>query len=161
MSVPTKFPTGVNVPATESVKAGGFLLLEGGTPMLPSAMGHNFVKVYAQNAACPGASDATVVIHVAKGTSGTLRSFVAGCTSVCVGDSTISVDLKKDGTSVLSAAISLSSSQSNYDQVEGTISSTAIAAGDVLTVVVTVAEETGTLGTGLFVVVVIDEDYSA
>ncbi len=159
MSVPTRLPTGLNV--VESVRAAGFLLNEGGTPVLPSAMGHNFVKVYAQNAACPGASDATVVLHVVKGAAGTIRTFVAGCTSVNVGDSTISVDLKKDGVSILSAAISLSSSQSNYDQVSATLSSTAVSAGDVLTVVVTVSEGTGTLGTGLFAEMVLDEDYSA
>ena len=159
MTVPTRLPTGLNV--VETVRAAGYLLNEGGTPILTSAMGHNFVKAYAQNAACPGASDATIVLHVVKGAAGTIRTFVASCTSVCVGDSTISVDLKKDGVSILSAAISLSSSQSNYDQVSATISSTSVAAGDVLTVVVTVSEGTGTLGTGLFAEMVLDEDYSA
>jgi hypothetical protein len=158
MSTPIRVPTGANF--TESVRAAGFILNEGGTAILASDMGHSHQITYSQDAACPGAHDATEVLHVGCGTAGTVKSFSAGIVSPSTGNSTIAVDLKLNGTTMLSAAISLTSTETAYELVHGVLSTTTIAAEDVLTVVVTVTEGSGTLGTGVFAVAVIDEDYA-
>lgn len=108
-------------------------------------------------------SDATAtaqkrVVHVVHGTAGTLRGVKAGCVTPCSGDATITVDLHVNGSSVLTAGIELDSTQAGYETVAGTIDSSALAADDVVEVVVTVAAGTGTLGEGLFVAVEHDED---
>jgi len=159
MSTPLRIPTGANF--TETVRAAGFVLNEGGTAILASDMGHTHQITYSQDAACPGAHDANVVLHVGCGTAGTLKSFSAGIISPSTGNSTISVDLKKNGTTMLSAALSLTSTEIAYELKHAVLTVTTIAAEDVLTVVVTVSEGTGTLGTGVFAVAVLDEDYPA
>ncbi len=97
------------------------------------------------------------VVHVARG-DGTVEAVRAGVVVACVGDSTITVDVKKNGTSILSATIGLDSGDAAYAKVDGTVSTAAYVAGDVFEVVVTVAAGTGTLGQGLFVDVVFTED---
>jgi len=81
--------------------------------------------------------------------------------SVCTGNATVTVDVKKNGTTILSSTISLSSSQSNRDEVAGTLSVTSMVAADILEVVVTVDVGTGALGTGLFVWVDLNDEYAA
>ena len=159
MSTPIRVPTGANF--TESVRAAGFVLNEGGTAILASDMGHSHQLTYSQNAACLGAHNATEVLHVVVGTAGTLKSVSAEMSTASTDSSTISVDLKLNGTSMLSAAkISLTSTEIAYELVAGVLSTTAIASPDVLTVVVAVTEGSGTLGTGLFCVANLDEDYA-
>lgn len=104
------------------------------------------------------ASAETKVVYVCYGTSGTIIDFRAGCISVCTGNATISVDLKKNGTSVLSSAISLTSSDSDRVPVAGTVATTSLSSNDVLEVVVTVNAGTGTLGTGVFAALTVHED---
>jgi len=100
--------------------------------------------------------DETKVIHVARA-SGTIQGFRAGAVGPCTGDSTVDVDLTKNGTTVLSAAIQLDNTQAAYVLVEGTIGSPAIVAGDVLEVSFDATVGTGTLATGVFAQLVIDE----
>lgn len=100
----------------------------------------------------------TRVIHTVYGATGTVQSFKAGSIGANVGAATITVDLKKNGTTILSAAISLTSSTSALAEVAGTISSAGLVEGDVLTVVTTATAGGGTLGTGLFAEIVVDED---
>jgi len=100
----------------------------------------------------------TRVVHVVYGATGTLLAFQAGCETACIGDSTIDVDLHVNGSSVLSAAIELSSSESAYELVEGTISSADLTADDVIEIVITVTAGTGTLGEGVFANLVLRED---
>lgn len=100
----------------------------------------------------------TRVVHVVYGTAGTLVAVQAGCETPCVGDSTIDVDVHKNGSSILSAAIELSSSESAYELVDGTIATATLAADDVLEVVISVTAGTGTLGQGVFANLVVRED---
>ena len=100
------------------------------------------------------------IIHVVRGTTGTLKEFKAGVVVACVGDSTITVDLHKNGVSVLTAAISIDSGDAAYALVEGTIDSDSVVVGDVLEVVVTVTAGTGTLGKGVFAYLDLHEDAS-
>ena len=106
------------------------------------------------------AAAATCWIYTARGAV-TIKAVKAGLISVCTGNATVTVDVKKNGTTILSSTISLSSSQSNRDEVAGTLSVTSMVAADILEVVVTVDVGTGALGTGLFVWVDLNDEYAA
>lgn len=100
----------------------------------------------------------TRVVYVCYGTTGTILAFVAGSIAKAVGDSTVTVDLRKNGTTVLSAVITLDNANTNRVAEAGTISVPGLVAGDVLEVVVAVTAGTGTLPTGLFAAVTLEED---
>ena len=97
------------------------------------------------------------VIHCAHA-AGTIESVVAGLVVACIGDSTITVDVRKNGTTILTGTIGLDSTNVAYAEEAGTISANTYAAGDVLEAVVTVSAGTGTLGQGLYVSVVLREN---
>jgi hypothetical protein len=97
------------------------------------------------------------VIHVAK-EDGDLSSIVAGCVVANIGAATITVDLYKNGSTVLTGVISLDSGDSAFDNVSGTFTATPYSAGDVFETVVTATAGGGTLGQGLFVQVTFNED---
>lgn len=95
------------------------------------------------------ASAQSGVIHVAKG-AGTIQAFRAGSVVANIGAAACTVDLKKNGSSILSSTIALNSSISAYATVAGTISHTTYVAGDVFEWVVTATAGGGTLALGLF-----------
>jgi hypothetical protein len=109
---------------------------------------HQHQRVYAQNGT---AASATQVIHYTVGTTGTVYEFKAGSVTACTGAATITVDLRKNGTTMLTAVITLDNANTAYIAEAGTLSATAVVAGDVLTVVIVATAGGGTLGTGLFV----------
>lgn len=109
---------------------------------------HQHAKHYSQaNAA---ASDETRMLHVVYGASGTILDFRAGSIAKAVGDSTVTVDLKKNGTTVLSSVITLDNANTNRVAEAGTLSVTTLTNGDVLEVVIDATIGTGTLPTGVF-----------
>lgn len=99
--------------------------------------------------AATNASSKTEYLFTALG-SGTLKAFKAGAVVANVGAATVTVDLKKNGASVLTAAITLNNGQVAYQIVSGTISSTAFVANDVFTVTFVATAGGGTLATGVF-----------
>jgi len=123
----------------------------------PTKMRHQYCSVFAQ-ANSAAASDTGRVIHVVKGATGTVVAFRAGSIVAATGNATVTVDLKKNGTTMLSAVITLDSSNVAYILEEGTLSVTAVVAGDVLTLVIVATVGTGALPTGLFAEVVVRED---
>lgn len=120
---------------------------------------HRHHQMYAQASATTAAAE-TRVIHAVHGAVGEITRFTAGLVGPCVGDATVSVDLKVNGSSVLTAAITLNSGHTARQLVNATIDTDALAVGDVLEVTITVNAGTGTLGTGVFAMVVVDEDAS-
>lgn len=101
--------------------------------------GTNFGSVIAGTPAT-----AEVMIHRAA-TSGTLRNFRALLT--LDGSSTsVAYDLKKNGTTVLSGAVTLTHSSGDGVAVSGTISSATYSAGDRFTISQTVSSSTGAQG---------------
>jgi len=108
---------------------------------------HQHSKCYAQ--ANSAASDETRIIHVARA-AGTVEDFVAGSIAKAVGDATCTVDLKKNGTTILSAVITLDSGNTNRVAEAGTVSTAAYVSGDVFEVVIDGTIGTGTLPTGVF-----------
>ena len=92
------------------------------------------------------------------GTTGTVVAFEVGSVTACTGDSTITVDLHKNGASILTGVITLDSANTAYIVEAGTLSSATLADGDVLEVVVNATVGTGTLGNGVFASCIIRED---
>ena len=111
--------------------------------------------------ACYGQSGtavaATVPIHTVVGVAGVIQSVKVGSIVACIGNAEITVDVKKNGTTVLNAPISLTVANTARVAVAGVLTVTTLAAGDLLEVVVAVNAGTGTLGTGLFVQVKLRE----
>ncbi len=102
----------------------------------------------------PSATTATSYskpIHLVLGATTTVNKISAGCVTPCIGTDTISVDVKKNGTTILSAPIALSSAQSARQAVAAAITVPAGVAGDVYEVVIAVTHSTGTMGVGLFI----------
>lgn len=105
------------------------------------------------------AASETAGIHIARA-AGTVQSVEAFLIGANVGDSTVSCDVKKNGTTILSAAAAFSSSDAARAVKTGTISTAAYVDGDVFEVVITGTVGTGTLGTGLYVSVEFSEAVS-
>jgi hypothetical protein len=115
---------------------------------------HQYLKGFGQpNTA---ATDETRPIHVAR-SAGTVDGFVAGSIAKAVGDSTVTIDLKKNGTTILSAVITLDSGNTNRVVETGTVSSAAYVAGDWFEVVIDATIGTGTLPTGVYAQAVFSE----
>lgn len=122
-----------------------------------SKLEHSHRHTYAQESATTAAAEDRVM-HVVDGTAGTIQLFEAGAVVANIGNATVTVDLLKDGASVLTSAISLTSSEAAYETVIGVIDTNTLVDGDVLEVSVTVSAGTGTLATGVFVSLDVDED---
>ena len=92
--------------------------------------------------------------------AGIVNHIYVGSIVAAIGDSTVTVDVKKNGTSILSSTVTLNSSNTARIAVAATIDGTLddLVAADWLDVVITVSAGTGTLPTGVFVQVEIDQD---
>lgn len=90
---------------------------------------HQYRPSYGQDS---GADAATgrAVLHVAKG-AGSVIDFKVGASTAGTGTASVTVDLKKNGTTVLSADVTLDSATVAFALAAGTISSAAYVAGDV------------------------------
>lgn len=101
----------------------------------------------------------TRVVHTVRGATGEVRSFRAGSIAPCVGAATITVDLRKNGSTILTAVITLDSANTARELKAGTLTAgAALVADDVLEIVTTATAGGGTIGTGLFIELTIDED---
>lgn len=78
--------------------------------------------------------------------------------TAAVGGATLSIDILKNGSTILSAPIAMSSSTALRTAVTGTLSSAAVAAGDVFEVSVTATTGGGTLPVGLITELIFDEE---
>lgn len=102
---------------------------------------------------------AAKVLHVVRGATGTVERFRAGSIAPNVGDYTVTVDLKKNGVSILQSILTLDSGHSAYQAVEAVLASTALVADDVLSVTISAnGSGAGAFGTGFFFAVEIRED---
>lgn len=116
---------------------------------------HQYALTFSQVHASAATAERRV-LHVANG-AGELDTIVAGITVATVGDSTVTVNFYKNGSTILSAPIVIDTNVA-YAEEAGTFASAPYSAGDVFEVVVTVAANTGTLPRGLYVSVIFDEE---
>ena len=134
---------------------------DSGDPLAVAKQRHQHVKSDGQ-ASGSAATAVTKVLHVATG-PGTVTGFKAGPVVAAVGDSTVTVDLKKNGTTVLTGTVQIDSGDAAYASVAGAVVSSGsedYVAGDVFTVVQTVSAGTGTLPQGVFWSATFDEEAS-
>lgn len=118
---------------------------------------HRHVITHGQDNAAAAAQER--VVHVVKGTTGLIESVSVGSIVAATGDSTVTIDVEKNGTSVLSSAVTLNSSSAALTEIAATVDGAQddLAAGDILSIVITVSAGTGTLPTGVFVNITLDE----
>ena len=116
---------------------------------------HRFRGLFSQTGTAVAATQA---MHVAAGTSGTIKAVKFGSIVANIGAATVTIDVKKNGTTILSASIVLDNANTARVVEAGTLSVTTVAAGDLIEAAVTVAAGGGTLATGLYGYVEIDED---
>lgn len=114
-----------------------------------------YVICYGQNAT---AVTERRVVHTVYGAVSSLVDVDAGAGVACVGAATVTVDVKKNGTTVLSALATLTSSVAAYALAAATISTSTAVAGDVFEVSFTATAGGGTVATRPFVRLVFRED---
>lgn len=90
------------------------------------------------------------VIHKAQA-AGSVYAIKALLVIPNIGAATITVDLRKNGTTVMTGVITLSSTGVAYIASSGAIATTSYAVDDVFELVITATVSTGTLGQGLFI----------
>jgi hypothetical protein len=118
---------------------------------------HQYQPVHADPAATTVAANRKT-IHVAYGATGTLIAFKAGLITACIGADTVTVKLRKNGTDILSADISLTSATAAFAMLTAAgFTSASYAAGDVFEVDITPVHTSGTLGAGIFCQLITNE----
>lgn len=114
-------------------------------------------KAYGQAGTAVAAS---VIMHVVRGATGTIKEFVVSNITANAGASTVTVDLLKNGVSVLNTVVTLNNATGNRGNEEGVIDTTALVADDVLEVVVALAQSgTDALAVGVAAELRLDEAY--
>lgn len=107
-----------------------------------------------------GTPTSSVILAYRVPSTGTITSFWAGCITVPTGSATCAVNLKKNGTTCLSATVDLDSSSVAYTSEEGTLTVTSVVEDDILTVELTVTTPgSDTQSTGVYAAIGIDEEY--
>ena len=91
------------------------------------------------------------IIYVASGTA-TILGF-HGLVNADGSSASITMDLKKNGVSILSAPITITNSTGDRVPVDGVLTSTTLTSDDVLTVVLAVSSSTGMQGPFAWVVI--------
>lgn len=91
------------------------------------------------------------MVYVASGV-GTIKGF-HGLVNESGSSASITMDLKKNGASILSAPITITNSTGDMVPVDGVLTSTALTSDDVLTVVLAVSSSTGMQGPFAWVVI--------
>lgn len=116
-------------------------------PLTAAKQQHQFPQRFSQ-AYGTAAVAARHVVHAAR-SAGTLLEFRCGLAVANIGAATVTINLYKNGSTILSAPVVLDSSGVAYALTDGVFSSASYVANDVFEVVVTVAAGGGTLGQGL------------
>jgi hypothetical protein len=147
------------------VVKGNFIMTAGGVAALPAnSIGnaqisstspldvtkavHQLSKTYPQKHGAVVASDTGTCIHIATG-AGTVNGFSAAVRVIPIGAATVTVDLLKNGVSVLTAVVTLDNATVAYTAEAAAITTPAYVAGDFFEVVVVATAGGGTLPQGL------------
>lgn len=103
----------------------------------------------------------THFLHRVKGAAGTVLYLSVTNLTACAGGSTVTVDIKKNGTTILSAVVTLDSSTGDEGFEDGILAATALVADDILTAVITaIASGTDALASGVGVELATAEDHA-
>ncbi len=104
------------------------------------------------------ATTETRVIHNVYGATGDTLAFEAGSIVAATGNATVTLDVLKNGTTILASVITLDNANTARVAEAGSISVATLADGDVLEVVIVATIGTGALPTGLFYNLRLNED---
>lgn len=121
---------------------------------------HQYVHTYAQNRAAAVAAERKAVFSATG--DGALVNVQAGVTQAAVGDSTITVDVYKNGVSVLTGVLTIDSGDAAFATQTAVVTpgSEGYSAGQVFEVVIAVTAGTGTLPRGVYVSLTVNEEAS-
>lgn len=133
----------------------GDAAMDSGSPIAASKQVHQYCKQFAQVHGSNAAAERRT-IHYAYG-AGTLTDFKVGSVVKATGDSTTTVNLYKNGSTILTAPIVLDSANTNFIPETAAFSTAAYSAGDVFEIVETVSAGSGTLPQGVFANLVVHE----
>jgi len=124
-----------------------------------SKLKHTHRKTYTQTGT---ATTATIVLHRVNGATASGLYVNAGSIAIAVGAATVTIDIKKNGTSVMTGAtpMTLDSANTAYVAEDASIATTTAVVGDVFTAVIVATAGGGTLPTGLWIEFEIDEVYT-
>ena len=128
------------------------------SPLGTSKSRRRISKTYRQANGSANVAEQSVV-HVVYGAVGAIIAIRGGIRTACIAPSKTTVDVKKNGVSILTAAFDITSASAAFALVAASIASAGLVTGDVLEVVVTLTGG-GTQGQGLFVDILVDEDPS-
>jgi hypothetical protein len=104
------------------------------------------------------AASETYVLHRVSGLTARNLTLFAGSVAIAVGGATVTVDIKKNGTSVLTGGpVTFNSSNVAYIGVDLAPTTTTAVVGDVFTAVIVATAGGGTIPTGFFISGFIDE----
>lgn len=119
---------------------------------------HQYVHTYSQNRAAAVAAERKAVFSATG--DGVLVNVQAGVTQAAVGDSTITVDVYKNGVSVLTGVLTIDSGDAAFatQTAAVTVGSEGYSAGQVFEVVIAVSAGTGTLPRGVYVSLTVNEE---
>lgn len=134
-----------------------------GNAQIPAGAGITYTKLqqlrqpsYAQpNTA---ATTETRMMLAVRGATATVVELAAGAIVAAIGAATVTVDLKKNGVSILSGVLTLDNTTAAYVLKTATVLTPNLVVGDVLTIVITATAGGGTLPTGFFVQIRVSED---
>ena len=129
--------------------------VEAGTGIAATKSEHQFSVTVVQTGA---AADLTSIAHAVYGATCTVIGVKAGSVTIGVGAGACSVDVLKNGTTILTAPIVLDSGNTAYIPEDGTISVAAGVADDVYTVTFDETAGGGTSPTGVYCTITFQED---
>lgn len=142
--------TGGFVPPKASIGDVSIAAGSSGAYVQAAKLQQQFQKEYCQPSAQTAAVE-TKVIHVTRGATAVIQDIVFGAVVANIGAATVVLDLLKNGASILTAQITLTSATAAYALVSGVLASTSSVAGDVFEVkVVSATAGGGTIAKGVF-----------
>jgi hypothetical protein len=137
-------------------------MVAAGAAIEAAKLEHQHQVPYSQGGAATAVADRRM-IHRVYGATGSVLKFSASAvvkmTDGGSDDFSVTIDLKKNGSSILTTPIVLDKSTltANYLDVDGMLSASSLAAGDVLEVTVAVAGSVGTQAIGVYANTVLRE----
>lgn len=123
---------------------------------------HREVQLYVNTASTVAAADETKIFYIAW-KAGSVTAVRVGIADAATGDSTVTVNVKKNGTTILSGVVTITNAEADYDVVAAGLTGgnpVAYVADDVFEAVIDATVGTGTLPKGVTVMMVTVENPS-
>lgn len=130
--------------------------VQAGAGIQATKLQHQYQPCFSQDSNVNAAAE-TKAIYTVQGATATIVGFAAGAIVPLTGNDTCTVDVRKNGVTILTAAVALASTDAARALKASSLATTTAVAGDVFEVVVTPTHNTGTLPQGVLARLVIQE----